>query len=318
MEQPKGFEKRSGQQHLLCKLCKSIYGLKQSSRCWNAALDIHLKHLGFIQSKSDPYIYYQEGDTPLYIGVYVDDIVLAGKDEQIITDVKHQLAVKFDMKDLGELSYFLGISIIQNQEKKTAWIGQPTYTETLLAKMGMSDCNSVKTPIDPGNHLEKASDEESALDQQLYRSAVGSLLYLATCMRPDIAFAVTTLGRFSSKPKKSHWIALKRILRYLKGTVKHRITFDGDTSESLLGNVCYSDADWAENKDDRKSTSGYMYLFRIAGGPVSWRNKKARHCGFVYCGCGKPGFVQCCSRDNEAERAQLRPGKHARGTYRHQ
>ena len=94
--------------------------------------------------------------------------------------------------------------------------------------MGMSDCNSVKTPIDPGNHLKKASDGESALDQQLYRSAVGSLLYLATCMRPDIAFAVTTLGRFSSKPNKSHWIALKRILRYLKGTLKHRITFDGD------------------------------------------------------------------------------------------
>ena len=125
MEQRKGFEKRSGQQHLLCKLCKSIYGLKQSSRCWNAALDIHLKLLGFIQSKSDPCIYYQEGDTPLYIGVYVDDIVLAGKDEQIISDVKHLLAVKFDLKDLGELSYFLGISIIQNQEKKTTGLDNP-------------------------------------------------------------------------------------------------------------------------------------------------------------------------------------------------
>ena len=151
----------------------------------------------FIQSKSDPCIYYQEGDTPLYIGVYVDDIVLAGKNEQIINNVKRQLAVKFDNKDLGELSFFLGISVIQNQ-KKTTWIGQPTYTKRLLAKMGTSECNPLKTPVDPGNHHKKTSDEESALDQQLHQSAIGSLLYLATCTRPDTVLAVTTLARFQA------------------------------------------------------------------------------------------------------------------------
>ena len=148
-------------------------------------------------------------------------------------------------------------------------MGQTAYTERLLAKMGMNDCNQVKTPADPGNHLVKADEDEPAPNQQLYRSAVGSLMYLATSTRPDISFAVGTLARFSSKPNKSHWIALKRVLRYLKGTAGYGITFRGDGSGEC---TCFSDADWARNKDDRRSTSGY--LFKIAGGPVTWRSKR--------------------------------------------
>ena len=266
MKQPPGYEKE-GEEHLVCRLSKSIYGLKQSSRCWNMALDAHLKSVGFSQLKSDPCIYASGGEDSFYIGVYVDDMILAGNDKAKMKSVKKKLSSKFDIKDLGKLSYFLGMSIAQNQEEKKTWIGQPAYTEKLLTKMEMSDCKPVKTPVDPGNRLVKTAEDEEALDQLLYQSVVGSLMYLATCTRPDIAYAVGMLARFSSKPNRSHWVAAKRVLRYLKGTMNYGLLYSGDSDV-----LAYSDADWAGDVDDRKSTSGYM--FQIAGGPVSWKSRK--------------------------------------------
>ena len=266
MKQPTGYE-RKGEEHLVCRLKKSIYGLKQSPMCWNTVLDAHLKRMGFSQSKSDPCIYVSGGEDPFYIGVYVDDLILAGNDKAKMKKIKEELSSKVDIKDLGKLSYFLGMSIVQNQEEKKTWIGQPAYTEKLLTKMGMSDCKPVKTPVDPGNRLVKAAEDEEALDQPLYQSVVGSLMYLSTCTRPDIAFAVGVLARFSSKPNRNHWVAAKRVLRYLKGTTNFGLFYSDGSG--VLG---YCDADWAGDMDDRKSTSGYV--FQIAGGPVSWRSKK--------------------------------------------
>ena len=130
----------------------------------------------------------------------------------------------------------------------------------------------------------KANEDEEALDQPLYQSVVGSLMYLATCTRPDIAYAVGMLARFSSKPNQSHWTAAKRVLRYLRGTVNFGILYRGESG--VLG---YSDADWAGDADDRKSTSGYMFL--IAGGPVSGNKAPwlyQPHCRLLsknVCGC---------------------------------
>ena len=266
MEQPEGYEKQ-GEEDLVCKFSKSIYGLKQSSRCWDTALDAHLKRMGFAQLKSDHCIYTSGGEYTFYIGVYVDDMILAGKNESKMRSVKEELTSRFDIKDLEKLSYFLGMSIVQDQEKKETWIGQPTYAEKLLTKMGMSECKPVKTPADPANRLVKAAEDEQAVDQQLYQSLVGGLMYLATCTRPDIAYTVGMLARFSSKPNQTHWVAAKRVLRYLKATMNFGLIYSGDAG--VLG---YSDADWAGDMDDRKPTSGYM--FQIAGGPVSWRSKK--------------------------------------------
>ena len=223
----------------------------------NGILSIKIRHLHLHLRREDTF----------YIGVYVDDIIVAEKDESKMENVKKQLSSKFDIKDLGRLSYFLGISIVQEQEGRVTWMGQPAYTQKLLTKTGMSDCKPVKTPVDPGQRLVKASEAERALDQPLYQSVVGSLMYLAMCTRPDIAYAVGMLGRFSSKPNRSHWTAVKWVLRYLKGTNDLGILYKGDS-----GMQGYSDADWAGDTDDRKSTSGYMFL--IAGGPVSWKSKK--------------------------------------------
>ena len=132
-----------------------------------------------------------------------------------------------------------------------------------------AEFKAVSTPVDLGTKLTKATDGEECIDQPMYQSAVGSLMYLSVSTRPDITYAVGNLARFCSKPTKAHWTAMKRVLRYLKGTVNYGIRYSQKSSSDCVG---FSDADWAGDIDDRKSTSGY--LFQISGGPVAWKSKK--------------------------------------------
>ena len=186
MQQPQGFICQ-GKEELVCKLKKSIYGLKQSPHCWNSTLDAYLKKLGFIQMASDPCIYYQKTDSDIvYIGVYVDDIILAERDEKRLQEIKGNFSKKFDFKDLGELKYFLGI---QDNGKGFIWIGQPAYTKNLLKSYGMQDSNPTSTPVDANSKLQPAKNPDEPLNQTEYQSAVGSLMYLAVSSRPDIAYA---------------------------------------------------------------------------------------------------------------------------------
>ena len=173
------------------------------------------------------------------------------------------------IKDMGKLHYFLGTNILQDEKSENIWIGQPVYTTNLLKRFGMQDCKAVGTPVDVSTKLVKATSDDDCIDQQLYQSAIGSLLYLSVSTRPDITYAVSTLARFSSNPTKQHWVALKRVMRYLKGTVNYGINYSKKGSKDC---ICYSDADWAGDIDDRKSTSGY--LFQISGGAVTWSSKK--------------------------------------------
>ena len=203
------------------------------------------------------------------IGVYVDDIILAGKSDKRIKEVKRALDAKFDIKDMGKLHYFLGIKFLQDEKTGNVWIGQPAYVESIQKKFGMENSKPVSTPIDPSTKLTKTTDDEQSVDQQLYQSAIGSLLYLSGGTRPDITFSVSNLAKFSAKPYKQHWTAIKHVMRYLKGTINFGILYTKQESEDF---VAYSDADWAGDLDDCKSTSGY--LFKISGGAVSWRSKK--------------------------------------------
>ena len=269
MRQPEGFV-ATGQEHLVCKLKRSIYGLKQSPHCWNTVLDQdQLKNMGFVQSASDPCVYKDSGGEMFLIGVYVDDIILAGKSDKRIKEVKMALAAKFDIKDMGRLHYFLGMKILQDEQTGNVWIGQPVYVESVLKKFGMDNSKPVSTPIDPSTKLTKATDDEQSVDQHLYQSAIRSLLYLSGGTRPDITFSVSNLAKFSAKPSKHHWAAIKCVMRYLKGTINFGILYTKQESKDF---VAYSDADWAGDLDDRKSTSGY--LFQISGGVVSWRSIK--------------------------------------------
>ena len=203
------------------------------------------------------------------IGVYVDDIILAGKGNKKMKEVKEALAKQFDIKDMGRLHYFLGMKILQDDQSGDVWIGQPAYTESFLKKFGMFESKPVSTPVDTRTKLLKATDEDQCVDQQLYQSAVGSLLYLSVGTRPDITYSVSTMARFSAKPTKQRWTALKRIMRYLKGTIDFGILFRSQGTKECVG---FSDADWAGDLDNRKSTSGY--LFQISGEAITWKSKK--------------------------------------------
>ena len=145
MKQPEGFIVK-GKEHLVCKLKRSIYGLKQSPRCWNHALDAELKSMGFVQSSGDPCIYVDSGDMCM-IAVFVDDLILAGKTDERISEIKEELCKRFAVKDVGKLHHFLGIKIC-HQNTAEVWIGQPTYTRNILQKFGMEDAKPVSTSVD--------------------------------------------------------------------------------------------------------------------------------------------------------------------------
>ena len=270
MKQPEGFIE-PGKEHLVCCLKRSIYGLKQSPRRWNHALDSQLKEMGFKQTSSDPCLYVSvnsEG-VMLLVAVYVDDIVLGGRSKAEMNAVKEEMSQKFEMKDLGPLHHFLGVKVIQDQLAGVIWIGQPSYTEKILQKFGMHDSKPVSTPVNPDVKLVSSESPDDVCDQQMYQAVIGNLLYLSTKTRPDIAYAVSCVGRFCANPTKEHWTAVKRILQYLKGTSNLGLLYREDTSAEVIG---YSEADWAGDVGDRKSTSGYIFLLR--GAAISWKSSK--------------------------------------------
>ena len=269
IRQPEGFIEKD-KENLVCRLKKSIYGLKQSPRCWNIAIDDHLKKMKFVQTEGDPCLYVSRDDAEtVFIAVYVDDILIAAKTDKRIDEVKAAIASRFKVKDLGELHYFLGDKIVQDLKAGTIWLGQPAFSENILRQFNMQDAKSCKTPVNPGLKLTKANEESTLVNQELYQSAVGKLLYLSTRTRPDIAYAVSTAAKFTAKPSEEHWKAVKHILRYIAGTINLGLQFTRGGSIDCTG---FADADWAGDIDDRKSTSGY--LFKVGGGPVSWRSRK--------------------------------------------
>ncbi len=173
-----------------------------------------------MQSTSDPCIYVCGCE--LMVGVYMDDIVIGGNGEKNVKDFKLALGEKFDVKDLGWLHYFLGIKIAEDVNTGNLRMGQPTYyIEKVLQKFGITEAKSVASPVDPSTKLIKDEGEEEKVEVSLYQSAVSSLIYLSAGTRPDITFAVCSVAKFCSEPRKSHWTAAKRILRYLKGTLNH-------------------------------------------------------------------------------------------------
>jgi hypothetical protein len=267
MKQPQAFEV-ARKENRVFKLRKSLYGLKQSSRCWNSVLDEHLKSLGFSQSPGDPCIYVKETDNDIFIvAIHVDDIILAGKTDEEIAEVKKGIAKRFRVKDMGELNYILGLQVVRKDGK--VWIGQPSYSENMLKKFGMADCKPCETPVDVSSKLVKGTEDSKPMNKEKYQSAVGSLLYLSSATQPDITFAVNSVAKFSANPTEEHWIAVKRIFRYLKGSINYGLIYSGDLSPDCVG---FSDADWVGDLNDRKSTSGYV--FSMNGGAVSWRSKK--------------------------------------------
>lgn len=266
--QPVGFEKH-GQEHLVYKLRKALYGLRQAPRAWYAKLNQCLKGLGFKRCPYENAVYTKgEGKDCLVIAVYVDDILVTGASVENVEDFKRQMGKKFDMTNLGKLSYYLGIEVEQGE----AYIElkQSGYAKKVLEKAGLSDCNACKYPMDPKEQISK-DEGGKAVDSTMFKSMVGGLRYLVNT-RPDIAYSVGIVSRFMERPTVLHLNAVKRILRYVKGTIHYGLVYTSNSGNNLI--TGFSDSDMGGLIDDRKSTGGMAYYLNES--LISWVSQKQR------------------------------------------
>ncbi|KAH9751653.1 hypothetical protein KPL71_014378 [Citrus sinensis] len=228
MPQPDGFIQK-GQEHMVYKLQRSIYGLKQASRSWNIRFDQVIKSFRFIQNINEPCVYKKiQGKYVAFLVLYVDDILLIGNDIGVLTIIKSWLAKQFDIKDLGEARYILGIKLLRDQKNKTLALSQAVYIDKILARFSMEN---FKTGLLPFRHEITLSEDQSPKTSEKiermrrvpYAKAVGSLMYAMLCTRPDICFVVGMVGRYQSNPGPEHWTAVKDIIKYLKRTKNYML-----------------------------------------------------------------------------------------------
>ena len=213
MEQPEGYVDKH-QADLVCRLRKSLYGLKQSARCWNIKMDSFLKASGYIQSNADPSIYVKaenkdgKKERVMLIALYIDDILLAKNDAAMLEKEKCLLKDQFEMEDQGEIHYCLGMSIKRDRASKVLKISQKAYLENVLKRFHMFYCKS--TPMEAVRKFERLKDGEKAANLKEYQAAIGSLIYAAIATRPDISFAVALLSQFMSSPGLEHFQGVKK------------------------------------------------------------------------------------------------------------
>ena len=266
MEIPPGMKKHySGR--VVCKLLKSLYGLKQSPRAWfDKFAKLVVKH-GYTQSQADHTLFFKFSPTRklAILIVYVDDIILTGDDTEEISDLKSLLASAFEIKDLGTLKYFLGMEVARSKEGIV--ISQRKYILDLLKETGMIGSKPVDTPMDP-NLKDNRREDSTPVERGSYQRLVGKLIYLSHT-RPDIAFPVSVVSQHMHNPCEEHLEAVYRILRYLKMTPGLGLHFRKYNNRDL---EVYTDASWAGELTDRRSTSGYCTY--VWGNLVTWRSKK--------------------------------------------
>ena len=261
MDQPPGFEDTQYPHHV-CKLRKSLYGLKQAPREWFQKLTSQLHQLGFQGSKTDTSLYFSHTG-PVYILIYVDDILIMGPSLSQICHLISSLSTHFKLKDLGPASRFLGIEFQSHQDGYL--LTQTQYTISILRLLKMENCKPLSTPCPLSC---SAVSHKHTDDSHLYRRIVGALQYL-NFTRPDISYAVNQVCRSMHSPQPADWIRLKHLLRYLKRTITHGLYFNLLPANSITS---FSDADWAGDVSSRQSTSGFLVY--LGGNLVSWSFKK--------------------------------------------
>ena len=273
MTQPEGYTDAGGR-NWVCKLNKSLYGLKQSPRQWYKRFDQFMKGQRYTRSKFDHCVYFQklQEGTFIYLLLYVDDMLIASKSKVEIERLKTQLNLEFEMKDLGEAKKILGMEICRDRAHGRVSLSQKQYLKKVLQQFGMNEqTKPVSTPL--ASHFKLSAQlspstntEQEYMLQVPYANAVGSLMYAMVCTRPDISQAVSIVSRYMHNPGKGHWQAVKWILRYILKTVDVGLLFKQDTTlgKCVIG---YVDSDYAGDLDKRRSTTGYV--FTLAGGPIS-------------------------------------------------
>jgi len=270
MRQPEGYV--SEDSTLVCRLKKSLYGLKQAGLVWNDTINQFItKGLHFTRLSSDAYVYVMRCKQDIIImSLSTDDLLLAHNCPILVESIVLKLSSRFPITDLGEPKRLLGMRISISDDG--ILLDQEAYVLEQLSKFEMTQCKHVDSPEQAGLYLDNSMcagtiEERQEMLRTPYRELVGALNWIATCTRPDISHAVSSLCQFPDTPGRQHWTSAKRVLRYLKGSSSSGLFFQADQPPIL---TAFSDSDWAGDKDTRKSTTGYTVM--MSGCAISWRS----------------------------------------------
>lgn len=293
MKQPVGYE-IPNKKYMVCKLNKSLYGLKQIAKVWNEKIHNVLEEYEFRQSETDPCLYIKViDDVWIYIIIYVDDIIIGSKEEKLVNDAMDTLRRSFDIVNLGSLSNYLGMSI-ERDDKGIFYLSQPKYIKKIIDSVGLQEAKISSYPLDPGyKNIENSEDVME--DSTKYQKLIGELLYVAVHSRPDIAATVSILSQRIKCANDLDWTEAKRTVRYLKGTIEWKLKLGDDTKEDEESLIGYADANWAQDNANRKSNSGFIFM--LNGGDklgVSQTNMR----GTLYNGRGIYSACRGLSRRN--------------------
>jgi transposase InsO family protein len=272
MRPPPGYLKPEDEGKVL-KLLRSLYGLKQAGFEWSEELEKFFMDVGFTRSQVDRAVYLKRFlDEHTVITVSVDDMAVTSRYLQHIEAFKNQLRERFEISDLGELTWLLGLKVERNRQARMITLSQNAYVDTILERFRLTEAKSALTPMDASEVLSADQSptteaERDTMQDVPYQRGIGSLMYAATSTRPDIAFAVAILSQFMRNPGRTHWEAAKHVMRYLKGSADLGLTIGA----SDTGLEAYVDADWA-SQPHRHSMSGYVIF--LHGGPIAWSARK--------------------------------------------
>ncbi|CAM8930884.1 unnamed protein product [Rhodiola kirilowii] len=275
MCQPEGFVDKTKPNHA-CLLRKSIYGLKQSSRQWNKKFNCCMLDLGFVRSKYDTCLYLKrvKNNAPLFVLLYVDDLLLISSSMHDIKLTKFDLQKHFDVKDLGIAQKILGVKLTRDRTNGVICLSQSEYFAKVLDKFTVVNVKSNIIPL--GGHLvfskkdcPKTEQERMNMMNVPYDVAVGSIMYGMICTRPDLAFSISVLSRYMSDPGTKHWEAMKYLLRYLLGNKGLGLVYRNHEPKAEI--VGYVDSDYASNRDNRKSTIAFYFTWNE--NCVSWKSQ---------------------------------------------
>ena len=274
MKQPEGFVE-PGFEEYVCKLVHTIYGTMQGAHDWYETLSKTYNKLGYVTSRADPCVRYKREDNDYTItDTYTDDVFGASTTDEEIEKRKDEMGKEWEIKDVGENDYFLGMRVQQDLTTGTIRLTQRPYWEHVVNRFSLEHVPLRNVPLPVGITLNNDMSPKTDLERQQmvdkpYRPVLGSVMWGQLATRPDLSFPVSLLSRFQANPGPEHWNALMHVIGYIKSTIDYGLTYsrDGDLSP-----MAFVDADYGGCRDTRKSTSGYV--FTMAGGAVTWSSKR--------------------------------------------